>query len=157
MKYFGLVLVLVALFAGIQPTTAQAPNDKQIVPGIRVGPVSVGMSDADLYKVLGDPTDTDTLHYRPSIAYRYTSFFVIVNRDSHKVTQIATSDPSYSTAEGIKAGSSGLGVSVKYGVPGPCSPVYGCNYNYPNGISLGINPNGSVSSISVYQAGGAHY
>jgi hypothetical protein len=148
MKYFGLLLALAALFVGLQSTTAAAKNDNLIVPGVRIGPVSLGMSDADLYKMLGDPTQTMTegVDMGRAIQYVFPKLSIVVSKATHRVTQVTTLDPGYSTADGIKVGSSGLAVSTKLGIPpGRCEG--GCDYNYPNGISLGINSEGRVRAI----------
>src|ERR1700730_6859535 len=148
MKYSGLLFALAALFVGLQSTTVAAKDGNLIVPGVRIGPISLGMSDADVYKILGDPTQTMTegVDMGRAIQYVFPKLTVVVSRATHKVTSVITLDPGYSTAEGIKVGSSGLAVSTKLGIPpGPCEG--GCNYNYPNGISLGINPDGRVRAI----------
>jgi hypothetical protein len=148
MKYSGLVFALAALFVGLQSTTAAAKNDTLIVPGVRIGPVNLGMSDADVYGLLGDPTQTMTegVDMGRAIAYVFPKLTVVVSKATHKVTQVTTLDPGYATADGIKVGSSGLAVSTKLGIPpGRCQG--GCNYDYPNGISLGINSDGRVRAI----------
>ena len=148
MKYPGLLFALAALFVGLQSTTAAAKNDNLIVPGVRIGPVSLGMSDADAYKLLGDPirTMTEGVDMGRAIQYDFPKLSIVVSRSTHRITQVTTLDTGYATADGIRVGSSGLAVSTKLGIPpGPCQG--GCNYNYPSGISLGINSEGRVRAI----------
>lgn len=148
MKYFVVMLAVTALFAGLQPAAAQTHNDNLIVPGVRIGPVSLGMSEANLYKTLGDPTSTQINNAAQVINYNYPGLGVSVDRVAHKVTQVTSLDQKYSTAEGIKVGSSGLAVSAKIGIPsGDCQGM--CNYSYPNGMFLGTNEDGSVRAIWV--------
>jgi hypothetical protein len=151
MKQFGVLLAVAALFVGLQSTTAHAKNDNLIVPGVRIGPVRIGMTDADLYKILGDPTQTLTTgSVDGGITYFWGNSLVVhVDKDTHRVVQVTTNNPKYSTADGIKVGSSGLAISTKLGIPAGNCQVR-CDYYYPNRILLHINPNGSVGLITVY-------
>jgi hypothetical protein len=128
--------------------TARAQTDSSIVPGVSLGSIHLGITDIELYRLLGDPKSTTT-NGDISMNYDYSRFQVSVSPDTHKVIEVTTEDPSYSTAEGIRVGSSGLAVAAKLGIPpGPCQG--GCNYTYPNGLALGINPDGSVRAIWVF-------
>ena len=51
------LLVAVAL---VLPLSARAENDHLIVPRRRIGPVSLGMTAADVMRILGEPTQTNS-------------------------------------------------------------------------------------------------
>jgi hypothetical protein len=144
-------MALVAAVLALAGTAARAQDDSVIEPGVRLGPVHLGITDVELYRLLGDPKSTRT-NGSISMNYIYSKFQVSVDTDTHRVIQVTTDDPAYSTAEGIRVGSSGLAVAAKLGTPpGPCDG--GCNYTYPNGLALGINADGSVRAIWVFTPG----
>lgn len=148
MKQLSLLIAAAVLFAALQPTTAKAKNDNLIVPGVRIGPVSLGMTDADVYKTLGEPTSTLTVGSADGgINYYWGNLYSVhVDKDTHRVTQVTTSDQKYSTTEGIKVGSSLLAVSVKLRIPlGHCSGM--CDYNVGHGMYFGTNENGGIRAI----------
>src|SRR5579872_3917943 len=61
MRYF-LTAIMAFAVVGANPgaASAQAFNDHQIVPGQRIGPVTLGMTAADLYRVMGEPKSSFT-------------------------------------------------------------------------------------------------
>jgi hypothetical protein len=145
------LIAFLFIAALICPFMAQAQNDNLIVPGVRLGPVHLGITDVELYRLLGDPAET-IQDRNLGMIYHYSKVNVIVSANTHRVTRVGTSDPDYSTVEGIRVGSSGLAVGVKLGIPpGPCDPD-GCNYWYPSGLSLNVTGTGSVRAISVAPA-----
>jgi hypothetical protein len=146
------IIIAVALFMGSQLATARAQSDNLIVPGVRIGPVMLAMTETAIYKMLGDPTRTMTqgVDMGRGIQYVYPTLSVVVNKVTHRVTSVVTIDQKYSTANGIKVGSSSLAVSTKLGIPpGDCQGM--CDYNY-HGIGMGINPDGRVRAIWIIPA-----
>lgn len=136
-----------------------AIDDKLIVPGERVGPVFLGMSDADLYKKFGNPSESKLTGTGFS-AYFYSTFMVYVGVSTHKVASITspvgnTGYSGYATREGIKVGSSGLEVQAKL-PPSTLtldSPAPGYSrYNYRRGMVLSLDPSGKVFNIEVIPA-----
>lgn len=141
-------MILAAAVFMAAASAARAQDDSMIVPGVSMAGVHLGITDVELYRLLGDPKSTQT-NGNISMNYDYSRFQVSVAIDTHKVIQVTTEDPSYSTAEGIKVGSSGLAVAAKLGTPpGPCQG--GCDYTYPNGLALGIKEDGSVRAIWIF-------
>jgi len=140
-------------------TKLMAVNDNLIVPGERIGPVFLGMTDAQLYKKFGNPSESRQAG-TGFTAYFYSTFMVYVGVSTHKVASITspTGNSTYSgyaTREGVKVGSSGLEVQAK--LPGSSltldSPAVGYSkYNYPSGMVLSLDPTGTVYSVEIIPA-----
>jgi hypothetical protein len=137
-----------------------ATDDNVIVPGERIGPVFLGMTDADLYKKFGNPLESKQTG-TGFAAYFYSTFMVYVGVSTHKVASITTPVGStagysgYATREGIKVGSSALEVQAK--LPQSTlnldSPAPGYSrYNYQTGMVLSLDPSGKVVNIEVIPA-----
>lgn len=136
-----------------------AIDDNVIVPGERIGPVFLGMTDADLYKKFGNPLESKQTG-TGFTAYFYSTFMVYVDLSTHKVASItspvgSTGYSGYATREGIKVGSSALEVQAK--LPQSTlkldSPAPGYSrYNYPSGMVLSLDPSGKVFNIEVIPA-----
>lgn len=136
-----------------------AIDDNLIVPGERIGPVFLGMTDADLYKKFGNPSESK-LTGTGYTAYFYNTFMVYVGVSTHKVASITspagnTGYSGYASREGIKVGSSALEVQAKL-PPATLtmdSPAPGYSrYNYPSGMVLSLGPSGKVFSIEIIPA-----
>jgi hypothetical protein len=97
-------------------------SDHLIVPGVRIGPMFIGMTETQLYQKLGDPSKTVRGNDGTWVLYEYKNLGLVahVNPANHKVNLIdsnflgeeeppETSYP-YSTREGITVGSSDLKV-----------------------------------------------
>ena len=137
-----------AIFLLAATEMAQAQNDTLIVPGVRMGPVHLGITDAELYRLLGDPQSTQ-VNGDISRNYIFPNFTVSVSASTHKVIQVTTTDPSFATADGVKVGSSGLAVAAKLGAPRDAC-AEDCSISYPNGVAVGINASGAVRTIWVF-------
>jgi len=91
-------------------------SDHLIVPGERIGPIFIGMTETQLYQKLGNPSNTVRGSNGAWILYEYKNLGLstIVNPYTHKVNtvQITQSDSPYSTREGITGGSSELQVQT---------------------------------------------
>jgi hypothetical protein len=118
----GLALSLAALGFGCQAALASSfkvQNDHLIVPDRRIGPIALGMSDKDLFKVFV-PLGTTTLG--KWTVYDYGEFRIFVNKATHRVDAIwlhqfdDDADP-YHTAKGVKLGSSLQEVMAAFGPP----------------------------------------
>ena len=132
-----------------------AINDNTIVPGDRIGQVFLGMTEDQLYQRLGEPSKTQTAP--GTVGYAYPSLNVQVDAITHKVWEIDTYNPAYSTVEGISIGSSGLALRTKirehYTERGSDSSK---DNVYPSGLTVMLNPIGVVG-LSVWIPGGFHY
>ncbi len=99
-------------------------NDNLIVPGERIGPVFIGMTETQLYKKLGNPSTTTRGNDDTWIRYEYDSLVlgIQVNPSTHKVNYIDNyffggnrgnvENFPYSTREGITVGSSELQIQT---------------------------------------------
>ena len=147
-------LVLIALLAAATlslPPLALAQSDNQIVPRVRIGPVRLGMTDAELYNSLGNPTTTTPWHDSTSYYYSNIGLSVTVSNNRRTVIRVDTSDSRYSMASGLKPGSGALELSVKLGSHAGCNSslgLSGCAYGY-EGLVLQLNNDGSVRDIAV--------
>ncbi len=153
MKYFRLLFSLAAICAGVQQTVAQTQNDNLIVPGVRIGPAELGMSEVAVFKKFGS-TGRESFENNDTIVHLfYSAFIVTIDRQIDKVVQISTSDPRYSTANGIKVGISNLVATKKLGIPtGDCDRRIGCNYWFKGGLWLDVKGDQSIQTISVLPA-----
>ena len=98
-----------------------AVNDNLIVPGERIGPIFIGMTETQLYQKLGNPSKTVRGKDGTWIAYEYGSLGLSSQVDpaTHKVNVVDNysffgdhKTVLYYTREGIKAGSSELQVQT---------------------------------------------
>ena len=86
-------------------------KDNLIVPGKRIGPVSVGMSVSQLYDVMGEPTHAEK--GRGTERYVFEDLEVVVDDGDQSVNSIAIASSEYATADHIKVGLTDLGVRAK--------------------------------------------
>jgi hypothetical protein len=130
-----------------------AVNDNLIVPGERIGPVFLGMTEEQLYKKFGEPSNILTTLQSEDIRYQYSTFDANVNKATHKVWSIITSNSGFHTAEGIKPGSSVMETQIKlggsFGGPNTC-----INYNGRGLTSFIGNDGNRISTLSVWIPGG---
>jgi hypothetical protein len=85
--------------------------DHAIAMGHRIGPVSIGMTEADLLKYLGPPK-TST----PYPNGRFTQYIwgeLTVGVTDGVVSAVTTTDPSYATPQGIHSDSTEIELKVK--------------------------------------------
>jgi hypothetical protein len=86
-------------------------KDNLIVPGKRIGPVSVGMSVSQLYDVMGEPTQSEKV--RGAERYVFEDLEVVVDDADQSVNSVAITSPGYATADHLKVGLTDLGVRAK--------------------------------------------
>jgi hypothetical protein len=127
---------------GAPPSAITAPNDHLIVPGQRVGPFVLGMTEADLLK-LGKPSnrtggylphfdnDRKLVGSSPISRYCYTGDACVdVDQSSHLVVLIDTGyngdSFGYHTSDNLGVGSSYQNVigSLLWGTPDPRLTTY---------------------------------
>jgi hypothetical protein len=100
---------------GAQAFSFSTPNDHLIVPGQRIGPVTLGMSDKALFKLSTPYTTTDSGTW---MMYQYPDLRIYVAKSTHKVVAIELlGDTSYHTAGGVKIGLSLQDVETALGPP----------------------------------------
>lgn len=99
-----------------QSRASAGASDHLIVPGERIGPIFIGMTETQLYQRLGDPSETVRGNDGTWIEYDYNNLGLSIYADpaTHKVYTIGTQGDNspYSTREGIRVGSSELQVQI---------------------------------------------
>jgi hypothetical protein len=124
---------------------AQQAQDHLIVPGERIGPISIGMSTKQLFAVMGDPNATNGGH-----SYTWgskESGELSASTDLNGVvTWITTTHPAFATSDAVQVGSSSLMVMATLGRPGTSFKPY-CAYDgshcefhcYKSGLMVDYN------------------
>jgi len=166
LRNFALALlpavILVACASGGDVRTTQisdqdaakvmASNDNLIVPGERVGRVFLGMTTAQLYRVMGEPTNT-VAYNAGGFRYEWRDLSVIVNRSS-TVTWMITSGSTYSLAGGVTVGSSTLALQSNRPPPAfsRAEDASRTSYCYSDGLGVDTKSN-NVVGIEVWSRG----
>lgn len=136
----------------------QAKQDTQIVPGQRIGRITVGMAHGNLRQILGEPSKT----YNIGTWWRNygwsTGFWVSIKMSLDAVDSVQVSAPAtqYRTAEGLAVGSLESEIRSRLGVPDRSGRIKneGVNlYCYRSGLRLTAD-NGQVTYIEVFRPGG---
>jgi hypothetical protein len=86
-------------------------QDAVIVPGKRIGPVSVGMLVPQLYDVMGEPAQA--VKMQGNERYKFEELEVTVDEVDQSVKMVSTASPAYATGEGLKVGVSELAVRAR--------------------------------------------
>jgi hypothetical protein len=124
-------------------------QDTVIVPGKRIGPVSVGMLVPQLYDVMGEPAQA--VKTQGTERYKFEELEVIVDEVDQSVKTVSTASPAYATGEGLKVGVSELAVRARLAkLPGQLLiKVEGDTTTYLNtGLVIQVS-GGQVKFISV--------
>jgi hypothetical protein len=139
-----------------------APNDRLIVPGERVGPLKLGMTEQDLFKIAVPNT---TRPMGKWIFYWYGQLQVIVDESSR--TCIVSEDSSYRMANGLKNGSSMHEVQAALGPAGSikANPFFNnapiqlyyhsgnLSFDFVRGTTMADRPGNTVQRIGVQLPG----
>jgi hypothetical protein len=100
---------------GEEPVALKS-SDHVVVPGDRIGPVSLGMSPKAVYQLLGPPSSTGG----EAFLWRYgdSSFYVRVDNLHSQIIQVAIyNDASFHTAEGASYGTTLQELDRIWGAP----------------------------------------
>ncbi|MGH7024440.1 MAG: hypothetical protein ACREEB_12755 [Caulobacteraceae bacterium] len=167
----AMIVGLAMSIATLAPAWSQVQDDYLIVPYVRIGAISLGMSDKDMFK-LGIPIQTGA--FPSQTLYRYQNITVFVDNNSHQVVSVMVQgDNKYHTADGLRIGSSSLrDVEASFGPPDQynrspvecCDPV-GVFYQShrlafefsPAGSSMADRPKTTVQGIGIQSAGAADF
>ena len=119
LRSYGIFTALLAVaFTICMPPSATALGDNLLVPGGRIGTVTIGMSEQRLYKLLGAPKST-FVQPDGSISYQFETssqqLYVITYQG--RVYRVGTKDKSFRTKEGVRVGASVLEVRARLGQP----------------------------------------
>lgn len=86
----------------LPPTTDRSSNDEIIVPGFRVGPVTLGLRSAKLREVIGRGV------LRPhgdGIVHLHEDLGLVIYEQDGRVTSITVRSPYFATRQGLRVGS----------------------------------------------------
>lgn len=158
------ILAVVVVIAGcssappLPPPPAQPHyNDHLVVPGKRIGSVSIGMTAKQVLDVMGSPLQT--YRFTDGANYRYSgNFYVLVDDATQQVWRAAIEDYSYQTKEGFGVGQTELEMRAKLGNPDSSTnigngfpPTY--RYCYKNGLAVYTAPDGKIWRLSIFNPG----
>jgi LmbE family N-acetylglucosaminyl deacetylase len=125
---------------------ATAPRDRLIVPGVRVGPIALGMSPAELTASVGGPAEAQ--HQGPDTIYAWGDLAAEISEKSPDVDLITVNDTRYETADHIRVGLAALAVIAVLGDPVKTTNALGIqNLDY-DGMTIVIR-NNLVAQIRV--------
>jgi hypothetical protein len=113
-------VVLVTACGGAQRRPLPEPvipaiHDQTIVPGSRVGPISLGMTEAQLLDAVGAPTTSFVGD--DGKQHRYETLGLNAYVHGGRVDMVGVFGTSYATTDGIRVGSSELEVTARLGEP----------------------------------------
>lgn len=117
-----LIFVLLTACAGprlspAERTSLLAVKDTVIMPGQRIGPVFIGMTEAELYDHLGSPAQTVHGDDSSRVDYDWSDIGVGVNTRKHVVVSVYATGTRYATAGGVTVGTTELELMARLGAP----------------------------------------
>lgn len=140
-------------------------RDRFIIPGERIGPISLRMPLRQLITAMGEPVSSTASRIpggRPALLYRYAdpeaspegAILVTVREHDQTVYSVRIDRiESYQTREGVRFGSSEALVRASFGKPQsaqrPDANAPGI-YCYLNGLAVQMDAAGNVESIMVF-------
>lgn len=141
-----LLSALLAAGLAAAPQAFAQTRDYIIVPGERVGPIELGMSEMQLLMAVGSPDTmlmqgTDTL-------YSWGTLTARIGKASGGVEEITLNDPGYQTQGRVHVGSADLAVTSMMGQPTKRTTAGGFITLFYDGIEL-IERNNAVMQIRV--------
>jgi hypothetical protein len=135
----------------VRPAPESTPIfDKAIIPGQRVGPISLCITEAQLYSVMGSPSYHSTRERSGDRLYNYGStptgerstLIAWAGKRTGRIYQVTVKTSDYATPEGIAIGASALEVRAKLGHPRRVTPDGNDTvYDY-DGLTLEIDGSG---------------
>jgi hypothetical protein len=103
---------------------AAITRDNLIVPGVRMGPVKLGMTVRELHATVGkEYNSVDYPSGNSRLWYSSLGMYVWVNPDDH-VFRVEPYDARYATRDGIRLGSPKANLLARYGQPQWSKLVY---------------------------------
>jgi|GEM_PF-6585376 len=126
-------------------------SDKLIIEKQRIGPISLMMERSAAEKILGRPSSVRDEEGGVLIMKYDKEGFSLALGSFHgkmQITDITTSNPSYSTLKGIHPGSTVAEMSKAYGKPVRISTYQGVTYHQYSSITFRISGN-RVSAVSI--------
>jgi hypothetical protein len=136
-----------ALFALCATAASAQSSDNLIVPGQRIGRITIGMPVAEVYAVLGAPTKTFKLESQTQ--YLYSDVNVIIEDSTQQVGLAGAVSSKYKTREGVGIGSADIEVRAKLGNFSTVKQIpNGAAYCYQSAMFI-VTRNGVVEQLAV--------
>ena len=141
------------------PPSVLPENDQKLVPGQRIGNLVIGMSDKQVYQLLGDPQMTGDAAHGFTYAYQPAFVSVYTYEATQQVEEIATSNQAYSTAEGVQVGGTMLSLRSNYGEPdkiipgGPDGTEWSIYCYEKLGLFAWLDQGAKITSLGVFRPG----
>jgi len=163
-----LILLLLA-----PPAVSQIPDDKLIVPGVRIGKWTLKMTINDLLRMNGQRVgggggaaiqrasakDFVSSDFWSHNWYHLGFSAITMGRDSQRVEVLVTVGGEYKTAKGIAVKSASRGdVDQAYGKPTVVTqplPNWSSPIHDKAGLGMDFDPNGVARSIFIFRVGSA--
>jgi hypothetical protein len=137
---------IIAVFLAGAAFAAPARRDTLIVPGMRAGPVALGMSPAELTASVG--VSGDMQHQGADTIYSWGDLAAQIGDKSPAVDLIMVNDPRYETADHVRVGLALLAVMAVLGDPDKTTTTPGTQTLDYDGMTLIIR-NNVVAQIRV--------
>lgn len=143
-------------FGDVPPPPATPIRDNLIIPGQRIGPISLGMTAAQLLHAVGEPDRV--ANYTAGADHRMMQTLWFGSVEVHmptlnpqRVTSIRTTDGRNATAQGLRVGSSTLSFSGALGPPGMIRAQN--DWCYVSGLEAVFDNNGKATAVIVQTPG----
>ena len=125
---------------------APAATDNLIVPGQRVGPIALGMTQAQLAAAMGSPGEV--LHQGSATTYSWGQVAAEIGDNSPGVDLITVNDPRYETPGHIRVGLASLAAAAVLGQPNKKASTQGLDTFDYDGLTVLVR-NNLVAQIRV--------
>ena len=125
---------------------APAPNDNLIVPGERVGPIALGMTEAQLAAAMGGPGEV--LHQGPATTYSWGQVAAEIGDTLPGVGMITVNDPRYDTPGHVHVGLAAPAAAAVLGQPNRKTSTQGLDTFDYDGLTVLVR-NNFVAQIRV--------
>lgn len=164
-----LLLVLTPVAAGLLASCGSTPlklpppvteahwNDYEIVPGERIGAVSIGMTSQQLLEAMGQPVTTVPQGGLNGYKYEPGDLVALVDNDTQRVFSVSARSPYELNGGDLKSGQSELSMRATLGNPQSSRNIGNDEipyflYCYTKGVSVHVM-NGTIDTISIFYPG----
>jgi hypothetical protein len=143
----SLLPALLLTIAVTAPMRAAAPvRDTLIVPGMRVGPIALGMTAAELNEAVGVPAQAQ--RQGSTTIYSWGDVAAEISDGTPGVDLIAVNDARYETANHLRVGLAALAVNAVMGLPDKSTNAQGILTLDYDGLTVVVR-NALVAQIRV--------
>jgi hypothetical protein len=118
---------------------APAATDNLIVPGQRVGPIALGMTQAQLAAAMGSPGEV--LHQGSATTYSWGQVAAEIGDNSPGVDLITVNDPRYDTPGHVHVGLAAPAVAAVLGQPDKKTSTQGLDTFDYDGLTVLVRNN----------------